>query len=235
MRKEKAKSCVGCEMRSESSLRCSCTGALQISQMPRFIGARTKQNVKINCSASAGTVVQWYKLNKYDGDRNRAVEVKKGGKIDIPSPGTRLVISGVRVEDKGVYFCKANGTWGPGTELQVVSKGTAERSFFWNFLELSAPTRSPPPLPEPLNRAKAQHRTHMKDGLIIFQALLLAVCTFALMLRKRALVRSLLSKWGLASGQVRGSWGGKKQIQHIFFLLLSNVYSIFSHVSSFQW
>lgn len=75
-------------------------------------------------------MVQWYKLNEYNEDRGRAVEVKKGGKTYILFLGTKLLIFGVRVEDKGVYFCKANGTWGPGTELQVVGKGTAERSFF---------------------------------------------------------------------------------------------------------
>lgn len=92
--------------------------------MPRFIGAITKQNVSISCVTSEGTV-QWYKLKKYDDDRNKAVEVKKVGKTIIQH--THLVILDVRVEHKGVYFCKLNDTWGPGTELHVASKGTAER------------------------------------------------------------------------------------------------------------
>lgn len=81
----------------------------------------------MSCLTSAGAV-QWYRLNRYDQDRNEAAEVKTGGKIDISTPGSSLLIFDVRVEDKGVYFCKMNDTWGPGTELQVVSKGTAARA-----------------------------------------------------------------------------------------------------------
>lgn len=69
--------------------------------------------------------MQWYKLKKYNDDRNKAVEVKDVGKTTIRP--TRLVILDVRVEHKGVYFCKLNDTWGPGTELHVASKGTAGR------------------------------------------------------------------------------------------------------------
>lgn len=130
MCKEKAKFCIAFKMCSKRSFRCSCTGALQIRQTPRFIGAKTKQNVHIDCSTSASTV-QWYRLNKYDEDPNKAVEVKKGGKIEIATPGTRLLILDVRVEDRGVYFCKMNDTWGPGTELQVASKGTLRDLLLW--------------------------------------------------------------------------------------------------------
>lgn len=83
--------------------------------------------MRIQCLASQG-LVQWYRLNKYNEDRNKAEEVKAGGRISIPSPGTELFINALRVEDKGVYFCKVNDTWGPGTELQVFSKGTAQRA-----------------------------------------------------------------------------------------------------------
>ncbi|TNN03280.1 hypothetical protein fugu_000309 [Takifugu bimaculatus] len=135
------------------------SGALQIRQSPRFIGVGTRHLVRIHCSGTSG-LVQWYRLNKYNEDRNKAEEVKAEGRISFPSPGTQLFISALRVEDKGVYFCKVNDTWGPGTELQVFRSG---------------------------NRMKAQYRTNMKDGLIMFQALLLAVCIAALMLRKHKL------------------------------------------------
>lgn len=48
------------------------------------------------------------------------------------------------------------------------------------------------PLTGPFNREKALYKTKMKDGLIIIQALLLAVCIAAILLRKRTLVRKEL-------------------------------------------
>lgn len=114
-------------MCSKRSLKRSSTGALQIRQFPRFIGVGTRRQVRIHCSASSG-LVQWYRLNKYDEDRKIAEEVKAGGRIGVSSSGTKLFISALRVEDKGVYFCKVNDTWGPGTELQVSSKGPAQRA-----------------------------------------------------------------------------------------------------------
>lgn len=173
-------------MCSKRSLKCSPTGALQIRQFPRFIGVGTRRQVRIHCSASPG-LVQWYRLNKYNEDRNRAEEVKAGGRISVPKPGTKLFISALRVEDKGVYFCKVNDTWGPGTELQVSSKGPALRA---SSPTLASPLTCALPLPESANRMNAQYRTNMKDGLIIFQALLLAMCIAALMLRKHKLVRT---------------------------------------------
>lgn len=119
-------------MCSKRSLKCSPTGALQIRQYPRFLGVGTQRQVRIDCLASRCSAVQctvqWYRLNKYNEDRNKAEVVKAGGRISVPSPGTKLFISALRVEDKGVYFCKVNDTWGPGTELQVSSKGTAQRA-----------------------------------------------------------------------------------------------------------
>lgn len=114
-------------MCSKRSLKCSSTGALQIRQFPRFIGVGTQSHVRIHCSSSPG-LVQWYKLNKYNEDRNTAEEVKERGRFKVPSPGTKLYISDLHVEDKGVYFCKVNDTWGPGTQLQVSSKGPAQRA-----------------------------------------------------------------------------------------------------------
>lgn len=50
------------------------------------------------------------------------------------------------------------------------------------------------PLTEPINRAKALYRSKMKDGLIVLQALLLAMSIAAMLLRKRKLVRNELKK-----------------------------------------
>lgn len=114
-------------MCSKGSPKCSSTGALQIRQFPRFIGVGTRRRVRIHCSASPG-LVQWYRLNEYDEDRTKAEAVKAGGRINVSSSGTHLFINALRVEDKGVYFCTVNDTWGPGTELQVSSKGPAQRA-----------------------------------------------------------------------------------------------------------
>ncbi|CAG06548.1 unnamed protein product [Tetraodon nigroviridis] len=135
------------------------SGALLIRQTPRFIGVKTKQKAQICCSA---VPIKWYKLDTYDGDRNKAVKVEPvdGGRTNISNSGACLIISELRTEDSGVYFCTAKDTWGPGSELRVVKT---------------------------LDRDRALHRTNMKDGLIILQALLLAVCTAALMLRKQGL------------------------------------------------
>lgn len=62
------------------------------------------------------------------------------------------------------------------------------------------------PLPEPVNRVNAQYRTNLKDGLIIFQALLLAVCIAGLMLHKHKLVRTEVTV-GAGRASIRGRSG----------------------------
>nr|QPF15790.1 Cd79b protein [Ceratias holboelli] len=141
--------------------------ALRISQRPRFYGVRTRQSVRIYCQSSEQrqeATAHWYKVNEYNEEPEKRKEVKAGERIktltmDLTTGGY-LYIHAVRVVDRGVYFCKINNTWGPGTELQVAG---------------------------PLSLAHALFRTKMKDGLILAQGLLLAVCIAAILLRKHKL------------------------------------------------
>ncbi|XP_018537472.1 B-cell antigen receptor complex-associated protein beta chain [Lates calcarifer] len=139
---------------------------LQIIQKPRFYGLKTNRMAGIHCSInqpfrSQPVTVDWYKADTHM--RHNIAEVK-GERIKLQNinytQNASLYIYKTQVEDSGVYFCKFNNTWGPGTQLIVI--------------------RSIDPL-------TAQYRTNMKDGLIIFQALLLAVCIAAIMLRKQKL------------------------------------------------
>ncbi|XP_071319425.1 B-cell antigen receptor complex-associated protein beta chain [Trachinotus anak] len=130
--------------------------AQSIFQRPRFYGVKTGSTIKIGCSQipNLQTPVEWYKADMY----NRPVE-KRERLVD--QNDKILLISEGRIEDSGVYFCKMNNTWGPGSEVRVVKR---------------------------INVAKALYRSKMKDGLIIFQGLLLAVCIAAILLRKQRLL-----------------------------------------------
>lgn len=71
-------------------------------------------------------IVQWYKVNKYNEELENAEEIKAGQRIEIRTRNLSKIaflrISDLQVEDRGVYFCKLNNTWGSGTEIQVASK-----------------------------------------------------------------------------------------------------------------
>ncbi|KAI3364935.1 hypothetical protein L3Q82_001115 [Scortum barcoo] len=138
---------------------------LQIKQQPFFYGTTTGQSVTIVCHASKLVTVDWYKAPKYNSEESERKKTQPEERIVIYdrnlTKGAHFRIDNLRVDDSGVYFCKINNKWGPGTEVQVA---------------------------RPFNRSKAQNRTNTKDGLIILQALLLAACIGALVLRKRNLV-----------------------------------------------
>ncbi|XP_068161552.1 B-cell antigen receptor complex-associated protein beta chain isoform X2 [Antennarius striatus] len=141
---------------------------LRISQKPRFYGAITRRSVHFYCLSSKHHLAaraRWFKVNKYYEEPERGQEMKARGRISIrPTGQTKdgcLYIKDVHIEDRGVYFCRINDTWGPGSELQVA---------------------------RPISHVHAQHRSKMKDGLIILQGLMLAVCIAALLLRKRQLL-----------------------------------------------
>ncbi|XP_030255424.1 uncharacterized protein cd79b [Sparus aurata] len=139
-----------------------------IRQKPRFYGGTThKKAVVIFCLSykqRPSATVEWYKDNKYNEDKKRRINPERG-RIEIHNISRSTIQSILKIytpkmTDTGVYFCKLNGTWGPGTEVQVT---------------------------RPLLRDKALYRSNMKDGLIVLQGLLLAVCIAAVLLRKRTM------------------------------------------------
>ncbi|XP_042364377.1 uncharacterized protein cd79b [Plectropomus leopardus] len=150
--------------------------AMQIIQKPRFIGLPVGHRVFMLClSYPVQTVpakVEWYKADEYDMDKSKTIKLAaEKGKYDIfnitvinksiKKDAPALVISNINIKDSGVYFCKMNDHWGPGTGLHVSRD---------------------------INIAEALHRTRMKDGLIILQGLVLAVCIAAFLLRKQHLL-----------------------------------------------
>ncbi|XP_040033022.2 B-cell antigen receptor complex-associated protein beta chain [Gasterosteus aculeatus] len=139
---------------------------LKITQKPRFYGVRTRRDVGICClspQVKLAPGAMWYKADRHGEEEANRRKIEAGKKyqfFDSHSQKKYLLVHNVRVEDSGVYFCKLNGTWGPGTALQVARV-------------VDVPT--------------AVHRTKMKDGLIVLQGLLLAACIAAVLLRKRQL------------------------------------------------
>lgn len=111
------------------------SGALLVTQKPRFYGVRTYRTAAILCVSSKQHLpaqVQWYKASMYNGER-RLLE----GQITRNSSLTRnaiLYIHNLAEGDSGVYFCKLNNTWGPGTELQVASKLLRQHEDPWTVV-----------------------------------------------------------------------------------------------------
>ncbi|KAL7371695.1 hypothetical protein ABVT39_003494 [Epinephelus coioides] len=143
--------------------------AVQIVQKPRFYGVPVGRNLGIYCVRTFGTaqqvIVEWYKADKYNvPQKKRSKLTSENNKLHYHNATEKstaiLQINKVNINDSGVYFCKMNNEWGPGTAVQVA---------------------------RPFNEKEALHRTRMKDGLIILQGLVLAVCVAALLLRKQRL------------------------------------------------
>nr|XP_046233925.1 B-cell antigen receptor complex-associated protein beta chain [Scatophagus argus] len=141
---------------------------LKVIQKPRFYGVRLGLKAKFYClplNTNLNGTVTWYKVNKYDDIPEKGREIQMGDRFKV-NP-TKLVeigflyIDDLHLEDRGVYFCKYNDTWGPGSELQVARS---------------------------VNKRQAQYRTKMKDGLIILQGLLLSMFVAAVLLRKQKLL-----------------------------------------------
>ncbi|XP_023263542.1 B-cell antigen receptor complex-associated protein beta chain [Seriola lalandi dorsalis] len=144
------------------------TAALQVIQKPRFYGVKPGRILSMYCSSESEKpdTFQWYKADMYDQKPEERVEVT-GKRFEYSNKGVHqnafLYIRNTHREDSGVYFCKMNNaTWGPGTEVRVVRR---------------------------TDITKALHFSRMKDGLIIFQGLLLAVSIAAMLLRKHTQIR----------------------------------------------
>ncbi|KAK7919344.1 hypothetical protein WMY93_010628 [Mugilogobius chulae] len=126
---------------------------LQITQKPRFYGVMTGKTVGIYCLSSKQHVNST--AHAPDDVGHRILLRKK----HLTENGI-LILKDLKLEDQGVYFCKINEEFGPGTELQVA---------------------------RPLNLANVLYRSQVKDGLIILQGLLLAVFIAAFGIRKKSL------------------------------------------------
>ncbi|XP_034564333.1 B-cell antigen receptor complex-associated protein beta chain [Notolabrus celidotus] len=131
--------------------------ALRIAQKPRFYGVKTGSTVGIFCLPS--------KTQQSDNWRwywseafNETKMPLPGGRKNVQLLGRFLSLANLRIEDSGLYFCEIDGSLGSGTWLQVARNVTV---------------------------TEALYRSNMKDGLMIFQGLLLAACVAALLLRKR--------------------------------------------------
>ncbi|XP_068439881.1 uncharacterized protein cd79b [Clinocottus analis] len=143
--------------------------AVPITQKPRFFGVRTKSTVIFCCWSVQRFLpaeVEWFRTDRYREDgRDRRQILEDGRRFEFfnTHPNQKfLVVRDTRIEDSGVYYCKLNDTWGPGTELQVARD---------------------------IDLPQALHRSAMKDWLIVLQGLLLAACVAAMMMRKRHLFK----------------------------------------------
>ncbi|XP_060884986.1 uncharacterized protein cd79b, partial [Labrus mixtus] len=136
---------------------CSVAHALQLTQWPRYYGVKTGSTVSIYCLPKESVKYQWY----WAAQHNASVrEQLPGQRKNIQMVENTLHIGNLHTVDSGVYFCKADDTLGPGTGVKVARNITVTQILY---------------------------RTRIKDGLMIFQGLLLAVCIAALLLRKRDL------------------------------------------------
>ncbi|KAG7507638.1 B-cell antigen receptor complex-associated beta chain-like [Solea senegalensis] len=130
----------------------------QLTQRPRFFGAKTGSTVWIWCSKKTlSDIVRWYK-DDTKGDVLRGERIKFHNKN--MTKNSYLFIPNVTAEDSGVYYCEINNSLGSGTQVKVATTN---------------------------NVVQAQYRTTLKDGLIIFQGLLLAFCISAILLRRQTM------------------------------------------------
>ncbi|KAJ4948454.1 hypothetical protein JOQ06_019988 [Pogonophryne albipinna] len=134
-----------------------------ISQKPRFYGVNAGRNVSICCLCSKElqqAKAEWYRVDEYNTVVKESNRIKAENKYTFLHSRKKthffLDIHDVRLNDSGVYFCKINNEWGPGTAVQVARSGGIDQA----------------------------RRSKMKDALIILQGLLLAVCIAAVLLRK---------------------------------------------------
>lgn len=111
-----------------------------IRQKPRFYGVMTyKPAVVIYCLSpkqNQSATVEWYKANKYNEVQENRIRIYPDGKKiemnprEITTLRSILQIFNPRIMDTGVYFCKLNDEWGPGTEVQITSKRLELHVFF---------------------------------------------------------------------------------------------------------
>ncbi|KAM3842590.1 B-cell antigen receptor complex-associated protein beta chain [Diretmus argenteus] len=142
--------------------------AQTVTQRPRFYGVKTGRNLSISCvpSEQSRDRAEWYRAPRYDVAPEQRTHMVDGDRVNINHTAriinASLILRNLTTEDSGVYYCKINNIWGPGTELQVI---------------------------KPIDLDKAVHRNQMKDGLILFQVVLLALCIAAPLICNRMMLK----------------------------------------------
>ncbi|XP_017566033.1 B-cell antigen receptor complex-associated protein beta chain [Pygocentrus nattereri] len=117
----------------------------QILQKPRFIGVKPGKTLGIFCFISDSSrypaQIEWYKATAH---KNQKTPYKQQLQKNMT-----LIFMKVNLEDSGIYYCKVDGIFGHGTELQVLRY---------------------------INSKKAEQRSNMKDFIIFLQTFLLVLC-----------------------------------------------------------
>ncbi|XP_061564428.1 uncharacterized protein cd79b [Cololabis saira] len=149
--------------------------ALQVNQKPRFYGITSDhKQIIIYCltNKDPNSKVSWLKLDEYNAAKNNGQEIQKSDRIHLVNShnvsGSVLYIFHPQIEDSGVYFCKIKDEWGPGTDVRVYRRSTIPH---------------------------AEYRSKMKDGLIVLQGLLIALCIAAVLLRQQTLAEKKDSEY----------------------------------------
>ncbi|XP_034049945.1 uncharacterized protein cd79b isoform X2 [Thalassophryne amazonica] len=132
-----------------------------ITQLPRVIRKKASQSLSINCrfNIMTATHVEWYKASSFDADENERTKVTAGGRIDI--------FAGNQTKHPSLYFSHLNKEDSGAYFCKTDDKwGTGTE------VEVV------------MDRV---NRSNIKDGLIIFQAILLAMFLAAALLRNQQL------------------------------------------------
>ena len=106
----------------------------RITQNPRFYGVYTRQNVVIYCESPLKPPLQvdWFWAKDSDQEAKgplspNANVVMQGKKRGLSA---FLLLKDVSPSDNGVYYCKVNGTRGPGTGLHVMRESLWALRFY---------------------------------------------------------------------------------------------------------
>ncbi len=166
---------------------------IHVFQKPRFVGMRTGRTVRIYCVPSTPSLpahVEWFKVQAKNSQKH---QLKNSQRIKIKEKSdtinASIIISNVEIEDSGTYFCKLNSTFGPGTELQVLSRCQVV-DVFACFLRLYTCISLSVSSPGYADPQAVLSRSRVKDVFIFLQGLLLILCIAVPLVQFYRLVRA---------------------------------------------